>query len=207
MVSVISGFRRVSGSWRAESTRRASATTVAFLFSALTLSAHAAISPKPFSGAMPASKVNAAPLAPIDSAANDFQSDTQIRVRLDTLKVPFSLSGQGLRFSGEPSRNANAYQAVRVSWRSVWSKDPNSSTKHLEWTVEDRDSGAVLTRFTGPHFEAIGTNLRVNLKPIPNRVTLTPQTPSASFTGRDAQRLAARSAESTSDRGAHLRAL
>lgn len=102
------------------------------------------------------------PVAP----AVSLESEARIRVRMGMLNGPATLSGEGLRFTGQPLRRTSAFQAVRVSWRQL--KVPGLR----EWTVADRDSGTTLFRVQGARFEASGQNLRLNLKPLPKRLIL-----------------------------------
>lgn len=113
------------------------------------------------------------------SLSEKAQFQDEIKVRLDTALTGVTLSGIGLRLSGIPTRQTDVYQAVRLKW----SKAGNG---YFNWTVEDRDKGTVLAKIKALGFSVIGSNLRLGLKPVPNRLLFKP-----SSDGRRAEVIAA----------------
>lgn len=92
----------------------------------------------------------------------------EIKVRLQSVDPSFSVSGIGLRFPGAPERKAGIYQALQVSWE----RDPSGL---FAWTIKDRDSGVITHKFKARQLEVIGSQLRLNLKPVSGRLTLLPR--------------------------------
>jgi stage II sporulation protein D len=93
--------------------------------------------------------------------------DQTIRVRLASISSNVSVSGTSLRFPGVPQKTNSFYQAIKVKWESA-------ENGLFTWTVEDRDSGAMLSKFKARALDVAGSSMRLNLKPIPGKLTLYP---------------------------------
>lgn len=92
----------------------------------------------------------------------------EIKVRLQSVAPSFSISGIGLRFPGSPERKSGLYQALQVSWE-------RDSSGLYSWSIKDRDSGALVQKFKARQLEVVGSQLRINLKPVAGRLTLIPK--------------------------------
>jgi hypothetical protein len=104
----------------------------------------------------------------LKSAAPTFISHEQtIRVRLSSISSTVSVTGIGLRFPGLTVKRAAVYQAIRVKWLAA-GRGLN------DWVVEDRDTGELLSKFKARALDISGASLRLNLKPIPGKLTLYP---------------------------------
>jgi len=124
-------------------------------------------------------------------------STTSVRVRLERLRGPVSISGMGLRYSGSESgasvmerpRAAAAaatatamfqFQSIRVQWQPVTDESGSGGDddggrgrgEEARWTLEDRDTGARLASWRAKSLEVSGDGLRLNLKPVPSRLSL-----------------------------------
>lgn len=88
-----------------------------------------------------------------------------IRVRVDRIRGAFTLTGIGLRFPG--AAMSLGFRALRVRSSSV----PQGFT---HWEVRDRESGEIVSSFNARKFEINGMSLRVNLKPVPDRLSFLP---------------------------------
>lgn len=112
---------------------------------------------------------------------------TNVRVKLERLRGPVSISGMGLRYwgSGTPgalvmkrSRVAPAafqFQSIRVQWRPITDDNGGGGggeSGEAHWTLEDRDTGARLASWRAKSLELSGDGLRLNLKPVPSRLSL-----------------------------------
>jgi len=109
----------------------------------------------------------ALPSPPVNDAPETRDSEETVRVRLGALSGPYSVSGENLRLTGLVPPLAG-YGAVRIAVRKLdreWS----------EWTVTERDGGRPLARVKARQFIVSGRNLRLNLKPLPGRLTLVPR--------------------------------
>lgn len=93
----------------------------------------------------------------------------EVRVRLSKVKTSFSLSGMNLRFPGANERAAESFRAIRVSWKPSLQKN-----KGYLFKVEDRDTRELLAQFHAQAFEVAGQNLRMSLKPVPERLSVVP---------------------------------
>ena len=95
--------------------------------------------------------------------------EMSVRVRLNVVEGPFSITGVDLRYVGMlQAPISGGYQAIRV-------RPGTRVADFVEWIIEDRDRGTLLARIKARSFEVSGKNLRLNLKPIPGRLTLLPQ--------------------------------
>jgi stage II sporulation protein D len=95
------------------------------------------------------------------------EKSVQLRVRLEHLKSAVSIQGMGLDFPGMNPHAIRPFQSVVISWQT------DSSGRGMKtWTVRDRDSGETLAIRHAEKFSIDGDGLRMNLKPMPNRLTL-----------------------------------
>jgi stage II sporulation protein D len=82
-------------------------------------------------------------------------------------KGPVSVSGIALRFPGSVA-GAMGFQSLKVSWKT-------GSKGRSAWTIEDRDSGEILSRFEARTLEVVGMSLRVGLQSMPDRLSFAPR--------------------------------
>lgn len=98
------------------------------------------------------------------SAFAHASSPNEVRVRLHSLKKgPIAVSGIALRFPGSPAA-VMGFQALTISWKNGKSRP--------QWTIMDRDTGRVLSRFESRTLELAGMSLRVGLQSMPERLSL-----------------------------------
>ncbi|RYZ76229.1 MAG: SpoIID/LytB domain-containing protein [Proteobacteria bacterium] len=92
-------------------------------------------------------------------------SQETIRVRLSKIKADtVTVTGLSLRFPGMPQGLAG-FRALRLRHQA-----PMAPGLPPTWIVTDRDRGQEITRLKAKSFEFVGNTIRVNLKPVPNRV-------------------------------------
>lgn len=100
-------------------------------------------------------------------AAPSSASAEMVRVKLERLKESITITGMGLRFPGSTSPGLAPFRALRVQSK------PAANGLRL-WTLVDRDTGALISKFRAKTLELAGFNVRVNLKPAPERLSLVP---------------------------------
>ncbi|MES2964283.1 MAG: SpoIID/LytB domain-containing protein [Bdellovibrionota bacterium] len=101
-------------------------------------------------------------------AAPNVSASNEIRVRLQSLqKGPVPVSGIALRYPGSVP-GAMGFQALKVSWRK-------GSKGRSAWTIEDRDTSRVVSRFEAKTLEVVGMGLRVGLQSMPDRLSFAPR--------------------------------
>jgi stage II sporulation protein D len=99
-------------------------------------------------------------------------SDLSVRVRLNEIDGAFTISGVELRYKGMSTTPiSGAYRAIRVR---LGERRDEQLGGFFEWIIEDRDRGTLLARIRARSFEVSGSDLRLNLKPIPGRLTILP---------------------------------
>ena len=89
-----------------------------------------------------------------------------IRVRLQRLSTPISLSGMGVRYPSAPMNTGLGFRALKIQWR----KDGPQIT----WTIKDRDTNLTVAIVRARTLELSGLSLRLNLKSVPDRLSLVP---------------------------------
>lgn len=89
-----------------------------------------------------------------------------VRVRLETKTGHVKLSGMSMRFPGQAA-GAGGFQALDIEFKKVVGK-------FYDWSVSERHSGEILTRFRAPTFEVTGSMMRSGFKSIPDRVSIKP---------------------------------
>lgn len=109
----------------------------------------------------------AVPLASSPSSHPVGRSPETVKVRLQRLKNSISITGMNLRFPGSAAPGISPFRALKVKWKT------SANGLHL-WVVEDRDSGVVISKFRARTLELAGFNVRVNLKPAPERLSFVP---------------------------------
>ena len=97
-------------------------------------------------------------------SAQASEGASDIRVRLDQITQSVTITGVGLRFTGQSPARHDQFQAVRLSWKRSLDGD-------ARWTVTDRDSKQVLATIDGKAMRVMGSSLRMNLKPMPPKLT------------------------------------
>jgi stage II sporulation protein D len=107
----------------------------------------------------------------------------EIRVRLQKLSFAkdsrrsITVTGLGLRFTGSPAPSSVGFRALRIVW------EPASGGLQ-SWVIADRDSGKEIARIRAKTLDLAGKSLRVNLKAVPDRLTIYPVKDGADLIGR-----------------------
>ncbi len=92
----------------------------------------------------------------------------EIRVHLRSSRaLEYSISGTSLRFPGSIGLSMAGYRALKIQML-------RKNRRLADWKISDRDSGEVLAHIQSHSFSVSGENLRLNLQPIPGRLTLWP---------------------------------
>ena len=97
--------------------------------------------------------------------AEDAQAG-DLKVRLQQLRSPVSISGLELRYPGQDPKKITAFQSLELSW-----EQDLQSPKNRVWRLHDRATGAVLSEVRAPSISIEGSGLRVNLKPAPDLIS------------------------------------
>ncbi len=100
---------------------------------------------------------------PFEARAEDLLLPPEVSVRLRPLKGRISISGMELRVSDQSSAQvlkARGYDRLHVAYR-------NSA-----WQFSDAGTNEVLLKIPGKQIEISGENLRVDLRPAPDRIRL-----------------------------------
>lgn len=92
------------------------------------------------------------------------QASVEIKLRLKTESLAFSLSGMNLKIERQSLPGAAFYQAVRLQAQTL----ANETT----WTVRDRDSGHLLKVCKKKLLEISGEHVRLGLQPMPQNLLL-----------------------------------
>jgi stage II sporulation protein D len=107
----------------------------------------------------------------------------EIHVRLQKLSFAkdgrrsITVTGLGLRFTGSPAPSSVGFRALRIVW------EPASGGLQ-SWVIADRDSGKEIARIRAKTLDLAGKSLRVNLKAVPDRLTIYPVKGGADLIGR-----------------------
>lgn len=91
-----------------------------------------------------------------------------VSVRLRPLKGKISITGQDLRIAAKPAVQMSGLNRVHAVFGHIGSQ---SSGVH-GWTVFDAETGRKLGAFSGTSVELKGENVRVDLRPTPDRIRL-----------------------------------
>ena len=104
------------------------------------------------------------------SAARAEAPTEDVRVRMNRVSNGVSLSGQSLRFPGRSPKAPQGfgYSAVKITWST---QAPDGL---YEWTIEDRDTRAILARVKARALGLAGSRNRLNLRAVPDRLTIRP---------------------------------
>ena len=89
-----------------------------------------------------------------------------MRVRLQRLTSPVSVSGLGLRFPGSSMNTDPGFRAVVVTWQK--------EREQFVWTIRDRDTNTVVSQLRSRGLELAGLSLRMNLKRVPDHLAFVP---------------------------------